>query len=36
MVTVEKLGGLRRADIDEEAQRIAQLRGAAEAAVVLA
>lgn len=36
-ITVEKLGGrLPRADLDEEAQRVAQLRGATEAAVVLA
>ena len=35
-ITVEKLGRLPRGDLDEEAQRIAELRGAAEAAVVLA
>jgi hypothetical protein len=35
-VTVEKLGRLRRGDIEEEAQRVAELRGSAEAAVVLA
>jgi hypothetical protein len=36
-ITVEPLGGrLPRAGLDEEAQRVAQLRGAAEAAVVLA
>jgi hypothetical protein len=34
-VTVEQLGRLPRADLEEEAQRIALLRGAAEAAVVL-
>jgi hypothetical protein len=35
-VTVEKLGPLRRADLEEEAQRLAALRGATEAAIVLA
>ncbi len=35
-LTVEKLGRLRRADLQEEAQRVAALRGAAEAALVLA
>jgi hypothetical protein len=36
-ITVETLGGrLARATLDEEAQRVAQLRGATEAAVVLA
>jgi hypothetical protein len=36
-ITVETLGGrLPRGSLDEEAQRVAQLRGAAEAAVVLA
>jgi len=35
-LTVEKLGRLRRGDLEEEAQRVARLRGAAEAAVVLA
>ena len=35
-LTVEKLGRLRAADLEEEAQRVAELRGAAEAAVVLA
>jgi uncharacterized protein YcaQ len=35
-VTVEKLGRLRRADLEEEAQRVAELRGSAAAAVVLA
>jgi len=35
-VTVEKLGRLRRGDLEEEAQRVAELRGDAEAAVVLA
>jgi len=34
-VTVEQLGRLPRADLEQEAQRIARLRGAAEAAVVL-
>jgi Winged helix DNA-binding domain len=35
-VTVEKLGRLRRGDLEEEAQRVAQLRGASKAALVLA
>jgi hypothetical protein len=35
-LTIETLGRLRRADLEQEAQRLAQLRGAAEAAVVLA
>jgi Winged helix DNA-binding domain len=35
-ITVEKLGRFARADIEEEAQRLARLRGAAEAVVVLA
>jgi hypothetical protein len=35
-LTVEKLGHLAREDVEEEAQRVAELRGAAEAAVVLA
>ena len=35
-LTVEKLGRLARADLEDEAQRVAQLRGAAEAVVVLA
>ena len=35
-VTVEKLGRLRRGDLEEQAQRVAQLRGASEAALVLA
>ena len=35
-VTVEKLGRLARADLEEEAQRVAELRGATEAALVLA
>lgn len=35
-LTVEKLGRLPRGDLEEEAQRVAELRGAAEAAVVLA
>jgi hypothetical protein len=35
-LTVESLGRLRRADLDEEARRVAGLRGAAEAALVLA
>ncbi len=34
VVTVEKLGRLPRGDLEEEAQRVAELRGAAEAAVV--
>jgi Winged helix DNA-binding domain len=36
VVTVEQLGRLPRAEVEEEAQRVAELRGAAEAAVVLA
>jgi hypothetical protein len=35
-VTVEKLGRLARDDVDDEAQRMAQLRGAGEAVIVLA
>jgi hypothetical protein len=35
-ITVEALGRLARADLDEEAERIATLRGAAEPALVLA
>jgi len=35
-LTVEKLGRLPRGDLEEQAQRVAELRGAAEAAVVLA
>ena len=35
-VTVEQLGRLPRADLEEQAQRVAGLRGAAEAALVLA
>ena len=35
-LTVETLGRIPRADLEEEAQRVAELRGAAEAAVVLA
>jgi Winged helix DNA-binding domain len=35
-VTVEKLGRLRRADLADEAGRVAELRGAAEAALVVA
>jgi winged helix DNA-binding protein len=35
-LTVEALGRLRRRELAEEAQRVAELRGAAEAAVVLA
>jgi hypothetical protein len=35
-LTVERLGRLARGHLEEEAQRVAQLRGAAEAAVVLA
>jgi hypothetical protein len=34
-LTVEKLGPLARGDLEEEAQRVAALRGAAEAALVL-
>ena len=34
--TVEKLGRLPRGDLEEEAQRVAELRGAAQAALVLA
>ncbi|HEX2233169.1 MAG TPA: crosslink repair DNA glycosylase YcaQ family protein, partial [Thermoleophilaceae bacterium] len=34
-ITVEKLGRLARGDLEEEAQRVAQLRGAAEAALAL-
>ena len=35
-LTVEKLGRLRRGELEEEAQRVAELRGAAEAVLVLA
>jgi Winged helix DNA-binding domain len=35
-ITVEKLGRIRRGDLEEPAQRVAELRGAAEAALVLA
>jgi hypothetical protein len=35
-LTVEKLGRFRRADLDEEAQRVARLRGADEATVAIA
>jgi uncharacterized protein YjiS (DUF1127 family) len=35
-LTVEKLGRLSRRDLEEEAERVAELRGAAEAALVLA
>ena len=35
-LAVEALGRLARRDLEEEAQRVAELRGAAEAAVVLA
>jgi Winged helix DNA-binding domain len=35
-VTFEKLGRIPRADLEEQAQRVAELRGAAEAALVLA
>ena len=35
-VTVEKLGRLARGDLEEEARRVAKLRGAAEAALVVA
>jgi hypothetical protein len=34
-ISVEKLGGLARGDLEQEALRMAELRGAAEAAVVL-
>jgi hypothetical protein len=34
-ITVEKLGRLARADLEAEAQRVAELRGAAEAALVV-
>ena len=34
-VSVEKLGRLARADLEEEAQRVAGLRGDAEAVLVL-
>jgi hypothetical protein len=34
-ITIEKLGRLARRDLEEEAQRVAELRGAAEAVVVL-
>lgn len=34
-LAVEKLGRLRRAELEQEAQRVAELRGAAEAALVL-
>ena len=35
-LTVEKLGRLSRGELEEEAQRVAELRGAAEAVLVLA
>jgi hypothetical protein len=35
VITVESLGRLPRANLDHEAQRVAELRGAAEAAVRL-
>ena len=35
-VTVEKLGRLARGDLEEEAQRVAELRGATEGALILA
>jgi hypothetical protein len=35
-ITIEKLDRLARADLEEEANRIAQLRGASEAALVFA
>jgi hypothetical protein len=35
-LTVEKLGRLARADLEDEAQRVAELRGASEAVVVIA
>ena len=34
-ISVEKLGRLARADLEEEAQRVAELRGASEAALVI-
>jgi hypothetical protein len=34
-ITVEKLGRLARGDVEEEAQRVARVRGAAEAVLVL-
>ena len=35
-IAVEKLGRIARGDVDDEAQRVAGLRGSAEAAVVVA
>jgi hypothetical protein len=35
-LTVEKLGRLARRDLEQEAERVAELRGAAEAALVVA
>lgn len=35
-LTVEKLGRLARRDLEDEAQRVAKLRGTAEVALVLA
>jgi hypothetical protein len=35
-ITVEKLGRVARGDLEEEAERVARLRGAAEAEIVLA
>lgn len=35
-ITVEKLGRLARPDLEEEAQRVAELRGASEAVLVFA
>jgi hypothetical protein len=35
-LTVERLGRLARGDIEEEARRVAELRGAADVALVLA
>ena len=35
-ITIEKLGRLKRADVEDEAQRVARLRGADEAAVAIA
>ena len=35
-ITVEELHPLPRADLEEEAQRVARLRGAAEGALVIA
>ena len=35
-LTVEALGRLRRRDLEQEARRLAELRGAADAALVIA